>query len=681
MNPPDSLGNLEIAHVLFTDLIGYSLLPMDRQKDSLARLQEIVRESPRFLRAEATRQIVSLPTGDGMALVFSGDPTAPAQCALEIGEALRRHPELKLRMGINSGPVFRVADVNANANVAGDGINMAQRVMDCGDAGHILISKGAGDLLRQFSKWKPHLTDLGEFPVKHGVRVHLYNLVTDEAGNPAEPSRRKAAAAARAARIRLRLGAAFAALVLAGTGAWWYASGRFRGGGAPDEASIAVLPFADLSQEKNQTYFSEGLAEELLDGLTRIPGLRVAGRLSSFQFRNGASDFRAIANKLKVANILQGSVRRQGNRARIGVQLIKTADGFELWSETFDRDMTDILAVQQDISRTITAKLRLTVANGAPAPSTNAAAYDAYLQGRYFGRRGGREDRAKATAFYEEAVRLDPGYAQAWAALGGSRSNQAQHNYIPREEGYRKAREAAERALNLDPNLAFAHSTLAFISMYHDWNWAAASASSQKALNLAPGNAGIVTSAAVLASVLGRREEAIALYNRVTRLDPLTAVNFSNAGEAFYFAGRYAEADASLRKAIELAPGKGASHLYLSLIRLAQGNAREALQEAELEKNAAYRLFGLSLANFALGDQAAAKDSLAKMIASEQSSPCQIGEVYAFRGEKDRAFEWLEKAYKVRDPELTEIQGHPVLRNIESDPRYSALLKKIGLTP
>jgi class 3 adenylate cyclase len=246
---PDGQDSLEIAHVLFTDIVGYSLLPMDRQKDYLAEFQRIVHDSPRVQAAEASGELVSLPTGDGMALVFMRDPIAPVQCALEIAEGLRRHPHLKVRMGVNSGPVYRVSDFNANANVAGQGINMAQRVMDCGDAGHILLSKSSADLLLQLTQWSPRLTDLGQVEVKHGIDVLLYNVTADGLGNPAKPAKLSREAAARSKRGKLRIASAAVLLLALAALCWW--AWRMR---APaEEPSIAVLPFEDLRKRTRRT--------------------------------------------------------------------------------------------------------------------------------------------------------------------------------------------------------------------------------------------------------------------------------------------------------------------------------------------------------------------------------------------------------------------------------------------
>ena len=671
---------LEIAHVLFTDIVGYSLLPMDRQKDYLSQFQRIVHNSPRFLAAEAQGEIVSLPTGDGVALVFLRDPLAPLQCALEIAAELKSRPHLKVRMGINSGPVFRVSDVNSNANVAGTGINMAQRVMDCGDAGHILLSKGVADTLLQLTHWAPHLTDLGEVAVKHGVLVRIYNLTNDEVGVHELPARLKAAGAQhrKPARVRNAVGMTLLLAALAASG-WWFGHGRVAG---PDEASIAVLPFADISQEKNQAYFAEGLAEELLEGLAEVPGLRVAARASSFHFKEGNEDVGTIRDKLQVANILQGSVRKFGNRARINVQLIKTSDGFQLWSDSFDREMGDILGVQQDIARAVVEKLKVAMKHPAATAvrNVNSAAYDIYLQALYLDRNGSQDGLQKAEALYVKSLQLDPTSARVWASLGTNRVTQAQLHYMPHEEGFGKARQALDRARALDPNLARPDSMLAWISMYHDWNFDAATVYSQRALKLEPGSPNVLNTAATLAMVLGKNEEAIGLFRRAIRINPLSSAMLLDEALVFYRSGRYAEAENALKQALSLAPDMDDLHMTLALIRLAEGKAQDALEEAKQEKNEAHRLFALSLAHKALGNNTESDAELAKLISDfAPKSYCFIGEIYAYRGDKDRAFEWFGKAYEAHDSELTEIKGNPLVRNLQRDPRYFALLRKIGL--
>lgn len=672
-------GAVEMAHVLFTDLVGYSLLPMDQQKEYLGQLQQIVRDSPQFRAAEAAGDIISLPTGDGMALAFFGDPTAPAQCALEVAAGLKSQPHLKLRMGIHSGPVYRVADVNANANVAGGGINMAQRVMDCGDAGHILVSKSVADVLLQLSQWSPYLSDLGECTVKHGVKVHLCNLVAADLGNAKRP--RKLGGGAAKAKFTKPMTLALAFGLVAVAGALWFGKSSLP---VLDRQSIAVLPFADLSPEKNQQFFSEGVAEAVLNALSKIPGLQVAGKTSSFRFTDKTGDYRAIGKTLNVATILEGSVGKQGNRAKVTTRLIKVSDGYQLWSDEYNRDMNDIFAVQEEIGRAVTGALKVTLAGGKTAePSTratNAEAYNAYLQGRYFFGRRNRENLERAIGYFEQATLLDPSYAPAWVGLGESYTNQAGSAYVPVKDGYRKARQAVDRALKLDPDLAEAYVALGRIQMFGDWDWDGADKSFQRTRALERGNVRELGSFAILDRTLGRLDEAIALYRRALAIDPLNPGAFHNAGIALYYAGKNDEAEAAFKRSLELVPEKEITRDYLAQVYLAQSRPEEALAEEEKEKNGALRLCGLALAYHALKRTKESELSLGELKAKfSKDAPYQIAQVYAFRGDADRAFEWLERAYNDRDTGLVQLKGDPLLKRLERDPRHAALMRKMRL--
>ena len=345
------------------------------------------------------------------------------------------------------------------------------------------------------------LHDLGEAEVKHGVMLHIYNLYSDEIGHREAPHKLQtapktaiSATARRRWKILVPLGVLAAVLAVAAV-FWLGRGGRGLAGTAaqPGTPSIAVLPFVNISSDKEQEYFSDGLSEELLNHLAKIPGLRVAARTSSSQFKGKNEDLRTVGEKLNVGAILEGSVRKQGSRVRITAQLIKIGDGFHLWSETYDRELKDVFAVQDEIARSVAGSLKVTLLGGKtavpPAQGTNAEAYNAYLQGRYFVERRSKENLEKAIGYYEQAIKLDSGYAPAWSGLAGASSKQAGRGYLPVEEGYRKAREAAERALALDANLAVAHAAVGWIKMGHDWDWAGADASYQRALALEPGNA------------------------------------------------------------------------------------------------------------------------------------------------------------------------------------------------
>src|SRR6516164_6549291 len=451
-------------------------------------------------------------------------------------------------------------------------------------------------------------------------------------------------------------------------------------------ASIAVMPFVNMSSDKEQEYFSDGLSEELLNHLVRIPGLRVAARTSSFQFKGRNEDLRTVAEKLNVNNILEGSVRKEGRKVRITAQLINASDGFHMWSETYDRDLDDVFAVQEDIARAVANTLRVKLL-GATAVALsvgtyNAEAYNAYLRGRYFLERRDRKSLEKALGYYEQAITLDSRYALAWAQIALLRANQADRGYLPIKEGYEKARTAAEKALALDPNLADANLAFAWIKATYDWDWAAADASYQRALALQPGNAMVVRTAGGLAASLGRLDEALALHRRAVELDPLSAAARMNLGTYAYYAGHYDEAVAAFRNLLELDPSIPVIHHDLARVYLAQGRLQQALEEIQQEPEPVWRLFGQVLVYHALDKKDDADAALSEFVAKySDDSAYQVASAYAFRGQTEKAFEWLHKAYTRRDPGLSDIKIDPLLLSIRSDARYSAFLKTMRLPP
>src|SRR5882724_1876438 len=364
---------LELAHVLFIDIVGYSKLPINEQRALVERLNEVVRGAAEFQAAETAGRLIKIPTGDGMALIFYQNPEAPVECALEIARAVKTHPELHLRMGIHSGPVSGVVDVNGKANVAGGGINTAQRVMDCGDAGHILLSKHAAEDLEQYSHWQPHLHDLGECEVKHGVRLSIVNLYTDKLGNSQLPEKLKQfsrkQAATRLVRQMVIAGAMVAAIALA------FLLFRMVGipqrreavrSGAEEEGrrsavslpvpqkSIAVLPFENLSANQENAFFTDGVQDEILTHLAKVADLKVISRTSVMQYKSGVTrNLREIGKQLGVAHLLEGSVQRVGGKVRVNAQLIDARTDGHLWAENYDRPLDDVFAIQSEIAKTI----------------------------------------------------------------------------------------------------------------------------------------------------------------------------------------------------------------------------------------------------------------------------------------------------------------------------------------
>src|SRR5438034_1102279 len=384
---------LEIGHVLFIDVVGYSQLLITQQSEHLETLRKIVRATAQFQAAEAEGKLLRLPTGDGGALVFRTTPEVPVLCALEISKELKKHPELRVRMGIHSGPVNAITDLNEQANVAGAGINIAQRVMDCGDAGHILVSKRVADDLEHYSQWRSLLHELGECEVKHGLRISLLNLYGDDAGNPELPEKFRQAKAETAP-------------------------------GAAPAKSVAVLPFVNISADKNDEYLSDGMTEELINALAKVPGLRVPGRSSSFAFKGKNEDdiFRKVGEQLHVNAVLEGSVRKAGDKLRITAQLINVADGYHLWSEDYDGDVRDIFAFQSNVAQRVVEALQITLGVEAARalskkPTENPEAHRLYLLGRYEFGKYSEAGWTSSIRYYEQALKLDPNYALAYCGL------------------------------------------------------------------------------------------------------------------------------------------------------------------------------------------------------------------------------------------------------------------------
>src|SRR5271166_1978784 len=352
---------------------------------------------------------------------------------------------------------------------------------------------------------------------------------------------------------------------------------------APVPSSIAVLPFADLGTQNNQSYFSDGLAEELLNELSRTPGLRVAARTSSFQFRNKSADLAAIGKQLGVATILEGSVQKDGNRVRISAELVKAADGFQLWSGKYDRNLNDVFAVQDEIAHAISGELKVRLLDshsGSTVRDTNGEAYNAYLQGRYFYEHRTLDDLAKANDYFNKAVRLDPQFARGWSALAWTLIARTEAAAEPSsfEQGYRSALAAAEKALQLDPNLAEAHAAVGRIRRSY-WDWAGASAAFQKALALEPQNAVVLLGAAGLQASLGKYDEALALNRRAVEVDPLSVVSHLSMAMHAYYAGQQQLAMDALQKALAISPESPEAHYILGLVYLEQSHPQQALAE------------------------------------------------------------------------------------------------------
>src|SRR5437016_1413770 len=349
---------LEIAHVLFLDIVGYSKLSVNEQHARVDELNGIVRLSEQFQKAEAANRIIKIPTGDGMALVFYKSPEEPAQCAFEISRALKDNQRLQVRMGIHSGPVSGVVDVNERTNVAGAGINLAQRVMDCGDAGHILLSKHVAEDLEEYEQWRPLLHNLGSCEVKHGARVSVVNLYTDEVGNPQLPKKFQTLKKRRARMGWTAMTAALLALAAIVAGIVMFSRYRVQSRMAAPEKSVAVLPFENRSRDPDNAYFADGIQDEILTRLSKIADLKVISRTATQHYKSAPENLPEIARQLGVAHILEGRVQKSGDAVRVSVQLIKATNDSHLWADTFDRKLIDIFSVESEVAKAIADEFR-----------------------------------------------------------------------------------------------------------------------------------------------------------------------------------------------------------------------------------------------------------------------------------------------------------------------------------
>ncbi len=528
---------LEIGHVLFMDLVGYSKLILDEQREQLQHLTEIVRNAEQVRAAETANKLIRLPTGDGIALVFFNSPEAPVQCAIEISKKLKQDPQLKLRMGIHSGPVNEVRDVNGRPNVAGAGINIAQRVMDCGDAGHILLSKRVAEDLAHSRHWRTYLHDLGECAVKHGVPIFIVNLYTDEIGNAQLPrkfsqwqSEQAAQAAPRSPSVFRRAGILIAAgtllISIIGFGVWLYSRQAAQTSLVP-EKTIAVLPFQNFSPDKENAFFADGVQDDILTSLAKIKDLRVISRSSVMKFRDVAGqNLRQIGKALGVANVLEGSVRREGDRVVVNVQLVDAGSARQIWANRYDRTLADSLGLQGELAREIADALRATLSTDEQTrvtakPTRNPDAYVFYLRANQISRNPDTllEDYKTAEQLYVQAIALDPDFALAHARLA-SVCAEIFHYYEPTEDWETKARTEAQIALRLQPNLAEAHLALGQCIYWMDQDYERALEQFDIAARLSPSNGDILRLIAAIKRRQGKWEQALEEYQRVAKLDP-----------------------------------------------------------------------------------------------------------------------------------------------------------------
>jgi adenylate cyclase len=648
----------EIGHVLFIDIVGYSKLLINEQSEQIQTLRKIVRGAEQFRLAEAEGKLVRLPTGDGAALVFRTNVEAPALCALEISKELKNHSDLHVRMGIHSGPVNEVVDLNEQANIAGAGINIAQRVMDCGDAGHILVSKRVADDLEHYSQWRSLLHELGECEVKHGLRISLLNLYGDEAGNPELPEK--------------------------------FRQAKAKGQTAPaaPAKSVAVLPFVNMSADRHDEYLSDGMTEELINALAKVPGLRVPGRSSSFAFKGKNEDdiFRKVGEQLHVNAVLEGSVRKAGDKLRITAQLINVADGYHLWSEDYDGDVRDIFTFQSNVAQRVVEALQIKLGIEAARalakkPTENPEAHRLYLLGRYELGKYSEAGWTSSIRYYEQALKLDPNYALAYCGLADTYAYMG-GVVMPSKEAVVKEKEFAQRALQLEPQLAEAHLSLA-AALAGAFDWGNAQVEFDRAIELNPNLAWAYEIYAWFLGGLGRLDEAIAKDKKAIELDPLNSFFQFALAYFLYHARRYDDAIVQIRRTLELDSTSTLARHLLGCCLLWKGDTAGAIAEFQKSKTMVAGAWYQGLLGYAYaisGNRSKAEQilrELEQMAKRQYVSSTAFADIHLGLGEKEKALDWLEKSYEDQESACWYLKVDPIYDSVRNEPRFQAILEKI----
>ena len=564
---------LEIAHVLFIDTVGYSNLRIDEQRQQLDELNRIVRSTNRFRAAESAGKLIRLPTGDGMALVFSDSPESPADCALEIGRALKTSSHLPLRMGIHSGPVSRVVDVNDRCNAAGAGINLAERIMSCGDAGHILLSKRAADDLVEYAQWRPCLHEIGECTVKHGAKISLVNLYTDEVGNPDLPlsCQKTGSEAPRAGEPRrsvVIIAAAIAALALIG-----YASFSFLSRNLPvvvrddigadiPRKSIAILPFENLSDDKENAYFTDGVQDEILTNLVKVADLKVISRTSVMQYRDTKRNLREIGKALGVAYVLEGSVQRSGNRVRVNAQLVNAQTDTHLWAEHYDRDLEDVFAIQSELAEKIVSHLKAQLSPAEKAaielrPTLDLAAHDLYVRAKVLIDNAvfntpRTQNLEEAVHLLNQAIARDPTFLLAYYQLAHAHDQLYLFGVDHTPARLALADAAIQAMQRLSPNSGETHLALAKHLYWGYLDYDGARKELIEARRTLPNEPLTFLLAGYIDRRQGRWDESTRNLERAVELDPRNVFFLQQIALSYHNLRRYADMAAALDRALML---------------------------------------------------------------------------------------------------------------------------------
>jgi TolB-like protein/predicted Zn-dependent protease len=597
----------QIGHVLFIDICGYSKLLISEQSEQIRELRNIVRGTEEFRLAEAEGKLLRLPTGDGGALVFRTSPEAPVLCALEISKELKKHPALRVRMGIHSGPVNEITDLNEQANIAGAGINIAQRVMDCGDAGHILLSRHVAEDLEHYPRWRSYLHQLGEWQAKHGETISVVNLYSDDVGNPQLPEKLREAKQEHAAkavasrpaltsrRKHLLIATGFLLVAAIGIGVWFYSKKATVPSLPPPtasvpEKSIAVLPFENLSEEKGNAYFAEGIKDEILTKLATVHDLKVISRTSTAKYQSKPDNLKTVAQELGVSTILEGAVQKAGDKVRVNVQLIDARADTHLWAKSYDRELKDVLGVESEVSQEIAEALQAKLSPSeshalASAGTHDTQAYDLFLRGEYeFHQAESNLDMGvydRADGFYRQALSRDPNFVQAAADL--ARSRLSRHWFISplAATELEEVKSIIDRSLALAPNSPEAHFAFGVFFYWGHRQYDEALTEFNRTLELQPNNALAREYCGWVYRRRGEWERSLADSRRAEELDPRDASIPANLAASYMALREWKDAQQVALRALAMDPNNTIAAFFLLGSRLNGagdvGSARQAL--------------------------------------------------------------------------------------------------------
>ena len=677
----------QLAAIMFTDIAGYTSSMGEDEQKAFELLRHNRQLQKPLIEQYGGKWIKEM--GDGILASFT-TVTDAVLCAITIQEASIHIPGLKLRIGIHLGEV-----IFENDDVFGDGVNIASRIQALAPIGGIWVSESVHNNISNKKEIESRFVKEEVLKnVKGRVRIYEIKLKYKQ-GSELHPNAESGSDNAskiggkKPSGKRLLVFIFLFAVLLISV---YLIYNRYNkpvnrstlsNNAEVLDKSIAVLPFVNLSNDKNQEYLSDGLSEELLNMLARIPDLKVIGRTSSFSFKGKSDDILSISRKLGVGHILEGSVRKEGNRIRVNAQLVSGPDGVQLWSDTYEVQMEGIFKLQDTIAREIVKNLKLKllpVSNSGTSSPLNIKVYNLILQGNYLAEKRDKLNLAKALDVYLEALALDSTNARVWTAMAKCYNLQSNWGWIE-QTGYEKARFAANKALALDNKQAEAHMVLGAVKMHFDFDWNGADEEYKKALALEPGNSDVLRIMGYLARIIGQLDKSIKLIKQSINVDPIKGIAHFNFGQTLFYANRYDEAIISFKKLLDLNPQFPRTHTFLGEVYLFQGKSELALDEMHKEVDEGWKGFGLVLVYHHMGRKEEADEVTKDYIAKFQKTQMyQVAEIYAFRGEKDKAFEWLDKAFTgTRDGRLTYIKGDPLMKNLESDPRYKSFLKKMNL--